>query len=131
MANLTNRQRNLLRLANQMSRNLINGTNTGDDNTSLNSNASIDFPGVDVDAGFNLDVDFGGDTDTPSTPPDTPTTLREVLLDLVNEQVEVTTPFGPVTGTLIAVRENYIVLVQADGTQVLVRIEKIELVSEL
>ncbi|SFB05789.1 Protein of unknown function [Lentibacillus halodurans] len=127
MANLTNRQRNLLQLANQLSQNLVdvNNTNTNTNtNSSLNNNVSIDLPGFDLNAGLNLGLGRGNGTDTP-------TTLREVLMELVNEQVEVTTPFGPVSGTLIAVRDDYIVLIETNGNQVLVRIENIELVSEL
>lgn len=57
-------------------------------------------------------------------------TFRDVLLSLVNEQIEVTTPFGIITGTLIAVREDYIVLIEDIGDQVHVQISKIELVTE-
>ncbi|MUK87444.1 DUF2642 domain-containing protein [Ornithinibacillus sp. L9] len=63
--------------------------------------------------------------------PNIPRTLREVLLSLINEQVQVTTPFGPITGTLLVVKCDYIVIVEASGAQVLVPIDKIELVSEL
>ncbi|UOR11547.1 DUF2642 domain-containing protein [Halobacillus amylolyticus] len=127
---LTNRQTELLRLANQLSQSLISGSG-------LSSNNSLDLPGLDVDV--DLDVDLGGDdtvdpvpgTPTPPTTPTTPTTLREVLLTLVNEQVEVTTPFGVVTGTLLVVESDYVVIVESSGAQVLVRIEKIELVSEM
>ncbi|MFD1361144.1 DUF2642 domain-containing protein [Lentibacillus salinarum] len=128
MANLTNRQRRLLQLANQLSQNLV------DDSTdsSLNNNVSIDLPGIDLNAGLNVGFGSDGGTDTPTDPaPSTPTTMRDVLLDLQNEQVEVTTPFGPVTGTLISVQNDYVVLVEADGAQVLVPMEDIELVSEL
>ncbi|UOQ94518.1 YuzF family protein [Halobacillus shinanisalinarum] len=124
---LTNRQTNLLRLANQLSQDIISGNG-------LSSNNSLDLPGLDVDV--DVDVGLGGDdTVTPSpelpTDPTTPTTIREVLLTLVNEQVAVTTPFGTVTGTLLVVRSDYIVIIESSGAQVLVRIEKVELVSEL
>ncbi|MFD2922443.1 DUF2642 domain-containing protein [Halobacillus naozhouensis] len=120
MGNLTESQANLLRLANQLSQGIMT--------SGVDSNVSLDLPGLDVD----VDVDLGGDTppDTP-TPPATPDTLIEVLLRLRNEQVEITTPFGTVTGTLLVVRSDYVVVVEASGAQVLVRIEKIELVSEL
>ncbi|WP_156418695.1 hypothetical protein [Lentibacillus amyloliquefaciens] len=88
MVNLTNRQRGLLRLANQLSQNLVN------DNTDngLSHNFSVDLPGVDFDAGLNLDLGTNDETDTPADPsPSTPETLRDVLLELQNEQVEVTT----------------------------------------
>ncbi|MFD2760010.1 DUF2642 domain-containing protein [Lentibacillus juripiscarius] len=124
---MTNRQRNLLNLVNQLSQNLINDT------SSVNSNLSVDLPRFDFNAGVNVDVGTGSGTDTPTepAPPQGPSTVREVLMNLVNEQVEVTTPFGPVSGTLLAVKNDYIVLIEADGSQALVRIPKIELVSEL
>lgn len=122
---LTDRQRNLLRLINQMSQNtssVLEGS----------ADYSVEFPSVD------LNVDLGGVSRSrpPATPPSTPapptvpTTLIELLLSLVNEQVEVTTPIGAVSGLLLMVRDDYIVLIE-DGSQVLIRIEKIELVSEL
>lgn len=118
---LTDRQRNLLNLINQMSQNTTSLIGTNPDFT-------IDFPSVD------LNIDLGGISTSkpPVTPPTptTPSTLRELLLTLVNEQVQVTTPFGAVSGLLLAVRDDYIVLVE-EGSQVLVRIEQIELVSEL
>lgn len=127
MPQLTERQRNLLRLINQLAQ-------TGTNSVGQNSGFSIDFPQVDLDLG----IDLGGITipstptpPTPPTPPGTPTTMRELLLSLVNEQVELTTPFGAVTGTLLAVRDDYVVLIEADGSQVLVRIDKVELVGEL
>ena len=124
MPSLTNRQRNLLNLINQLSQNT---------STVLESRPGfgVDFPSVD----FNIDL--GGISTTPSIPspgngstrPSTPTTMRELLMTLVNEQVEVATPFGNVAGLLLAVRDDYIVLVE-NGAQVLVRMEAIELVSE-
>ena len=126
MPSLTNRQRNLLNLINQLSQNT---------STVLESRPGfeVDFPSVD----FNIDL--GGISTTPSTGtppagddptvPTTPTTMRELLMTLVNEQIEVATPFGNVAGLLLAVRDDYIVLVE-DGAQVLVRMEAIELVSE-
>lgn len=122
---LTDRQRNLLRLINQMSQNTTSVLERSAD-------YSVEFPSVD------LNVDLGGVSRSrpPATPPSTPapptvpTTLIELLLSLVNEQVEVTTPIGAVSGLLLMVRDDYIVLIE-DGSQVLIRIEKIELVSEL
>nr|AGQ45433.1 hypothetical protein [Bacillaceae bacterium JMAK1] len=72
------------------------------------------------------------DTDGNGTPcsPDTPSTLRDLLCSLVGEQVQITTEFGIVAGTLIAVQTDYIVLIET-GDQVLVRIEKIESFNEL
>lgn len=126
MANLTNSQRsNLLRLINQLSQN---------NNSEISENISINLPGFSADAGLNLGFGSGNNgTETPpdTLPPNTPTTIREVLLNLVNEQVEVSVPFGTVAGTLLVVRDDYIVIVEASGAQVLVRIENIELVSEM
>lgn len=126
MPSLTNRQRNLLNLINQLSQN----TSTVLQN---NTGLGVDLPTID----FNIDL--GGISTSPSTGtppagddptiPATPTTMRELLMTLVNEQVEVATPFGNVAGLLLAVRDDYIVLVE-DGAQVLVRMEAIELVSE-
>lgn len=125
MPSLTNRQRNLLNLINQLSQN----TSTVLQNR---TGFEIDFPSVD------LNVDLGGVSTSPPTgtppgngptPPGTPTTMRELLMTLINEQVEVTTPFGTVSGLLLAVKDDYIVIIE-NGSQVLVRIEAIELVSE-
>lgn len=117
MPQLTDRQRKLLRLVNRLSQNL----------STDNSGIDIDLPGLGID----IDLGDSGSSNTPpSDTPTTPTSMREVMSTLVNEQVEVTTPFGTVTGTLLAVNDDYIVLVE-DGNQVLVRIEKIELVSDL
>lgn len=131
MSPLTDRQRNLLNLANQLSQNLITTS------SNLNKNISIDLPGLNLDTGLNLGRDRSEtppetDPEQPEVPDaPTPTTMRDVLLSLVNEQVEVTTPFGIVTGTLLAVRDDYIVIVENTGSQVLVRIDNIELVSDL
>ncbi|GAB3790834.1 DUF2642 domain-containing protein [Virgibacillus kimchii] len=126
MSPLTDRQRNLLCLANQLSQNMM----TTDDSNS-NPSVSVDLPGID----FDVDLGFGRrETETPpSTPttPATPATIREVMQSLVNEQVEITTPFDMITGTLLLVRDDYVVVVENSGAQVLVRIDKIELVSEL
>ncbi|WBX80857.1 DUF2642 domain-containing protein [Virgibacillus salarius] len=61
----------------------------------------------------------------------TPSTIRELLQSLVNEQIEITTPFGTVTGTLLMVRSDYVVLIENTGEQTLIRINKIELITEL
>lgn len=123
MSPLTDRQRNLLRLANQLSQNMM----TTDDSNS-NPSVSVDLPGID----FDVDLGFGRrETETPPSTPTTPATIREVMQSLVNEQVEITTPFDMITGTLLLVRDDYVVVVENSGAQVLVRIDKIELVSEL
>lgn len=104
-------------------------------NTGLSTDFSLGLPGLDV--GFDLGIGTGGggtgtnppDTSDPDT--DTPQTLRDVLSDLVNEQVQITTPFDLVTGTLLLVKDDYIVMIENSGDQVLIRIDKIELVSEI
>ncbi|WP_010651800.1 DUF2642 domain-containing protein [Oceanobacillus massiliensis] len=123
MPELTDRQRRLLNLFNQLSQNTTEAA--------TNSNLTIQFPEIGVDLGS---ISVGGnplDPITPTPTPAGPATIRQVLQSLVNEQVEVTTPFGPVSGTMLAVRDDYIVLVESTGAQVLVRIENIELVNEL
>lgn len=49
----------------------------------------------------------------------------------MNELVEITTPFGTITGTLLQVLDDYIVMLENTGDRVLARIDKIELVNEL
>ncbi|MCC2251359.1 MAG: DUF2642 domain-containing protein [Bacillota bacterium] len=61
----------------------------------------------------------------------TPSTIKEVLLDLINEQVQITTAFGMVTGTVNQVKDDYTVIIEGSGDQVLVRLYKIEFISEL
>lgn len=126
MANLTDRQRKLLNLLNQMSQNMVTTNNTNNDST-LSHNFSLNLPGFSLGGGQNLNLSLGkwGGGGTPSTP----TTIREVLLSLVNEQVQVTTPFDTISGTLLSVQDDYVVIIEASGAQVLVRIEKIEFVS--
>lgn len=129
---LTDRQRNLLRLINQMSQN-TNAAMAG------NTEFAVDLPSVD------LGVDLGGVSissppastppgrilpPTPAPGPAPPTSLRELLLTLVNEQVQITTPFGAVSGLLLFVGDDYVAVVE-DGSQILIRISQIELVSEL
>ncbi|WP_068672577.1 DUF2642 domain-containing protein [Oceanobacillus sp. Castelsardo] len=124
---LTERQRNLLQFINQLNQNLISDR--------LNSNGLIDF---DFNLGFNLGGNNGGTTPPDNgnggtTPPpgnETPTTIRESLLSLIGEQVEITTPFGVINGTLLNVQDDYVVMIEGNGDRTLVRMEKIELVSE-
>ncbi|MEN1967134.1 DUF2642 domain-containing protein [Lentibacillus sp. N15] len=119
---LTNRQRELLNFLNQLSQSISN--------SGLSNDFSLNLPGLNVD----FDVDIGGSGSgggTIPTPPDTPKTIRDVLMNLLNEQVQITTPFDTVTGTLIAVKDDYVVLVEGNGDQTLVRIDKIEFVGEM
>ncbi|MBM7680947.1 hypothetical protein JOD43_001113 [Pullulanibacillus pueri] len=90
-------------------------------------------------SGLNLDLSFlldgslnlsrSGST-TPTPTPTTPTSISELLESLVGQQVQLTTPFDTITGTLIAVRSDYVVVVENSGDQVLVKLDKIELVTE-
>lgn len=61
----------------------------------------------------------------------TPETIIDVLCTLINEQVDVITPFGVITGTLLEVKSDYIVILEDTGAQVLVRTDKIESVSPI
>ncbi len=127
LANLTDRQRNLLGLLNLLSQNTFNNNSTSDDST-LSNSFSLNLPGLNLDLDQSLNLDFGfGRGRTPATP----TTIREVLLGLVNEQVQVTTPFDTITGTLLNVQNDYITMIEASGAQVLTQIEKIEFVSNM
>jgi hypothetical protein len=67
----------------------------------------------------------------PAPAPTQPTTMRGLLLRLVNKQVQITTPFETLTGTLSAVRMDYVALVETDGSLTLVKIDKIESAIEL
>lgn len=96
---------------------------TSSTNTSL-GNFSLDLPGLDL----NLNLPIPG---TGSSTSSTPTNLRSYLLTLVNEQVEITTPGDTNTGTLVAVKSDYIVLVESTGTTVFIPISSIETVREL
>ncbi|MFD1848469.1 DUF2642 domain-containing protein [Oceanobacillus bengalensis] len=124
MPQLTDRQRNLLALINQLSPNL------SPNSAGTSANSSL----IDIDLGVNFGRINGGTTppgNGTTPPPGTPTTVRELLISLLNEQVGLTTPFGTVTGTLINVQNDYVTLIEDSGVQVLVRIDKIEFVSEL
>lgn len=61
----------------------------------------------------------------------TPQTIIDVLCSLINEQVEITVPFGVVTGTLLDVKRDYIIILENTGDQVLVPTENIESVSPM
>ncbi|TFJ91330.1 DUF2642 domain-containing protein [Lentibacillus salicampi] len=132
MVNLTNRQLGLLRLSNLLTQNTLTDNNTTSNtntNSGISENISIDLPGFDLDAGLNLD--FGRNDGTGTDLPDTPGTIRDVLLTMVNERLQVTTTSGVITGTLISVQGNYIVIIEADGSQVLVPINEIDTFREL
>lgn len=126
MLALSDRQTALLDLIKQITSSNAAG------NTGLNTDLSLGLPGLDIDLDLGIGIGGGGSTGTtPPTPPTTPKTLRDVLLGLVNEQVQITTPFDVVTGTLLLVKNDYVVIIENAGDQVLIRIDKIELVSEM
>lgn len=130
MPNLTERQRNLLNLLNMLTQNLTE-TNLTDSN--LDHNFAINLPGLGFSSNLNLGSASGNNGETPDEPesPDAPETVLDALRNLLNEQVELTTPFGTVSGTLINVSDDYVVIVEPNSDRVLVRIEKIELVRDL
>ncbi|PAD44345.1 DUF2642 domain-containing protein [Shouchella clausii] len=64
-----------------------------------------------------------------STPPNGTGSIRDLLLGLVGQTVTVTTPFGVITGTLLSVLTDYIVIIEDTGSQVLVRLAEIESAS--
>ena len=66
---------------------------------------------------------FLGVTPTPPTTP--PTTVRQQLLELVANQVVITTPTGLYAGTLVTVQADYIAVVAATGTY-LIPIDQIQ-----
>ncbi|EPZ47410.1 DUF2642 domain-containing protein [Alicyclobacillus acidoterrestris] len=59
----------------------------------------------------------------------TPRNIRQVLLGLLNQNVTITTPFEPVTGTLTAVQRDYVVVIETTGNTVLIPIAQIESVT--
>ncbi|MFD1415603.1 DUF2642 domain-containing protein [Oceanobacillus jeddahense] len=131
MANLTERQRKLVNLLNLLSQNAVttNSANDTSNDSTLSNHFSLNLPGFSLDSNNNLNLGFGNWGGGTPAPPSTPTNIREVLLSLVNEQVQVTTPFDTISGTLLAVQDDYVVIIEASGAQALVRIEKIEFVS--
>ncbi len=56
---------------------------------------------------------------------------RELLHGLIGKQIEISTPFGFLTGELVVVGKDYIELLDEIGADVLVRIAKIETVKSL
>lgn len=60
-----------------------------------------------------------------------PSTVREALLELLSQDVQITTNFGMITGTVSQVKDDYTVITEVTNAQVLVPINKIELLSEV
>ncbi|WP_299095403.1 hypothetical protein [uncultured Metabacillus sp.] len=82
----------------------------------------------------------GGGGTPPVTPPTTPVipvipgSLRARLLELLGELVQIEVGnelFNPLVGRVLAVRTDYIVLLETTGNQTLVRLDQIETVTEL
>lgn len=121
-----------IRLTNQkriaLLRRLIELSNALSRNTSFNLNTNLsDLLDVDIDVDVDVDISTDGDVSNPNSP----SSLRALLESLLNEQIQVTTPFDTISGTLIAVKSNYIVIVEGSGNLVFVVIENIESVVEL
>ncbi|WP_162990111.1 DUF2642 domain-containing protein [Mesobacillus foraminis] len=70
-------------------------------------------------------------TPDPAPAPVTPTTIRGLLLDLLNERVQITTPFTTLTGTVISVQADYVAMVDAGGELYFVRLDKINTVTRV
>src|SRR5690625_2520442 len=60
-----------------------------------------------------------------------PQSITDILCNIISEQLEVTTPFGVLTGILLDVKNDYIIVLEDNGDQVLVRTGEIESVSPL
>ncbi|GAK12139.1 hypothetical protein [Geomicrobium sp. JCM 19039] len=60
-----------------------------------------------------------------------PQTLKGLLYKKVGKQVQVFTPFGVVSGTVVAVRGDYVVQIDADDREVLTNLWKIEMINEI
>ncbi|MFS0634506.1 DUF2642 domain-containing protein [Mesobacillus foraminis] len=67
----------------------------------------------------------------PTPDPVTPATIRGLLLDLLNEQVQLTTPFTTLTGTVISVENDYVAMVEPGGELYFVRLDKINTVTRV
>lgn len=90
---------------------------------------TIDLGENSLNAIFEAILDLLNDLDNGLLPSQNP--MRELLLTLVNESVQITTPFDTITGTVLSVQNDYVALVDTTGNIVLVQFDKIELVSEL
>lgn len=82
-----------------------------------------------LDSVFQAILDLLNELDGGLLPSQNP--MRDLLLTLVNESVQITTPFDTITGTVLSVQNDYVALVDTIGNIVLVQFDKIELVSEL
>ncbi|WP_280169448.1 hypothetical protein [Priestia megaterium] len=102
-----------------------NVTNT---TTSSLGNVSVDLGNL---GGIDLTLPNLRSLLCPSSPPSTPTDMSSYLSTLLNKQVEILTPGGPNTGTLAAVKTDYIALIGSTGTTTLIPMSSIEGVREI
>lgn len=111
----------LLRKLSSLSQNL---TSTTDTSTATGSDLlDLNLPGLSLDISLPNLGSIGSTT---------PNSIRSLLSSLVGQQVLIATPFDPqLSGTLISVEGDYVVLVQADGSLDYVNISKIESVIKL
>ncbi|TCN27844.1 uncharacterized protein DUF2642 [Mesobacillus foraminis] len=73
---------------------------------------------------------------SPANPPTIPApiipaTIRGLLSDLLNEQIQITTPFTTLTGTVISVEMDYVAMVEPGGELYFVRLDKINTVTRV
>ena len=111
----------LLRRLNALTQNF---TNTTDASTATGSDLlDLNLPGL------SLDIDL---PNLGSLCPSTPNSIRSLLSSLVGKQVVIATPFDPqLSGTVLSVESDYVVLVETDGSLDYVNISKIETVTAL
>ncbi|MEJ9227121.1 DUF2642 domain-containing protein [Priestia aryabhattai] len=121
MALSSEKRAELLRRLNALSQNLIN---TPDASTSSGTDLlDLNLPGL------SLDIDL---PNLGSLFPSTPNSIRSLLSSLVGKQVLLATPYdSQLSGTLLAVESDYVVLVETDGSLNYVNISKIEAVTAL
>lgn len=92
-------------------------TPTDSANCGIDFSFMIDLLGIDLDFSIHL----------PCPNPPTPGGLEQYLY----KEIVVTTPSEVISGTLIAIQEDYIVMVEFDGSLVLIPLDKIEEVNEI
>lgn len=111
----------LLRRLNALTQNL---TNTTDASTATGGDLlDLNLPGL------SLDIDL---PNLGSLFPSTPNSIRSLLSSLVGKQVVIATPYDPqLSGTVLSVESDYVVLVETDGSLDYVNISKIETVTAL
>ncbi|EZH64682.1 MULTISPECIES: DUF2642 domain-containing protein [unclassified Geomicrobium] len=56
--------------------------------------------------------------------------LYNLFQSMIDQEVEVSVPFGVVSGVVQAVYPDYVVLQEIDGTFLLIRLDQIEVVTE-